>query len=382
MVKLVQMIDSKTQKKCCSFVNVVECKEKYKIACASKERDLVRVAVIVPVYNTAKYLKECLESLLRQVHGNYKIFAVDDGSTDGSSLILDEYLDKTEKLDVVHIENHGVAFARNIALEKIEEEGGFDLISFCDSDDVVTSDFLKNYVDGWLRYSAQFIVVGYISFDKKGFVNNSLKKNHSDTLIHGDEIFEFGFTDYMKSSPAYSVFIGNVCFAAEAIRGIRFDVSKRIAEDQDFRFRALQHCKRGLIISDVVYHYRLRKCSLSHESKYSTANLTFCLRWLRELKEMSPSLRKILENRAIKQWEICVKRAYEQDLLDRCWSELERYLEEIDLLSRHNDPRRFTIKMFFFRRGIAWIKIYMFLRCAKRRGGNGVDVTKFGKFFD
>ena len=104
---------------------------------------------------------------------------------------------------------------------------------------------------------------------KKKVCEQFFKEKHSNTLIHDDEIFEFDFTDYMKSSPAYSVFIGNVCFAAEAIREIRFDVSKRIAEDQGFRFRALQHCKRGLIISDVIYHYRLRKCSLSHESKYT-----------------------------------------------------------------------------------------------------------------
>ena len=89
----------------------------------------LKFAIIVPVYNTAKYLRECLDSVLSQTHKNFTLFAVDDGSIDESGKILDAYAIKDSRFKVTHKENEGVSIARNTALKLIEAENDFDFIA-------------------------------------------------------------------------------------------------------------------------------------------------------------------------------------------------------------------------------------------------------------
>ena len=101
-----------------------------------------KVAVIVPVYNVASYLRECLDSILTQTYTSFTVFAVDDGSTDESGAILDEYAVKDLRLIVIHQKNGGISAARNAALDRIERDGTFQYVAFVDSDDKVLPDFL------------------------------------------------------------------------------------------------------------------------------------------------------------------------------------------------------------------------------------------------
>lgn len=82
-----------------------------------------KVAVVLPVYNTARYLRECLDSILAQSYKNFVVFAVDDGSTDTSGQILNEYTAKDQRIVTFHKKNGGVSSARNVALDAIENEG-------------------------------------------------------------------------------------------------------------------------------------------------------------------------------------------------------------------------------------------------------------------
>jgi glycosyltransferase involved in cell wall biosynthesis len=94
------------------------------------------ISVIMPVYNSATYLCESLDSLLAQSYGNLEIILVDDGSTDGSGAICDRYAEKDDRIRVRHTANHGAAAARNRAL--VEAKG--EPIGFMDSDDWIASD--------------------------------------------------------------------------------------------------------------------------------------------------------------------------------------------------------------------------------------------------
>ena len=78
-----------------------------------------KVAVVLPVYNTARYLRECLDSILAQSYKNFVVFAVDDGSTDTSGQILNEYTAKDQRIVTFHKKNGGVSSARNVALDAI-----------------------------------------------------------------------------------------------------------------------------------------------------------------------------------------------------------------------------------------------------------------------
>lgn len=94
------------------------------------------ISIIVPVYNVAEYLPQCLDSLVAQTYENIEIIAVDDGSTDGSGTILDEYAARDARVRPVHIENDGVSNARNVGLSLVRGE----FVGFVDSDDWVDTD--------------------------------------------------------------------------------------------------------------------------------------------------------------------------------------------------------------------------------------------------
>ena len=96
-------------------------------------------SIIIPAYNVAPYLRECLDSVLKQTFTDWEAICVDDGSTDGSGAILDEYAAKDARFRVIHQANAGVSAARNAALDVVNGE----YISFVDADDVVNDKFLE-----------------------------------------------------------------------------------------------------------------------------------------------------------------------------------------------------------------------------------------------
>lgn len=136
----------------------------------SEQHRTAKVAVVFPVYNTARYLRECLDSILAQSYKNFVVFAVDDGSTDTSSQILDEYAAKDQRIVVNHKKNGGVARARNVALDAIENDGSFFYVAYVDSDDYVASDFLRTMVKHMDNAKADYGVCASEMFDKNGFI--------------------------------------------------------------------------------------------------------------------------------------------------------------------------------------------------------------------
>lgn len=333
----------------------------------------IRIAIILPVYNTAPYLRECLHSILNQEHQNFVIFAINDGSTDESKSILEEYSHQSNKIRLTNISNSGVSFARNIALEQIEQDGRFDLITFCDSDDIISPKLLTTYAKTQKQLQTHFITVGYQSFDKTGLLPKKQDMKHPPLLINDSSILKFGFSSYLKNSPARSKFTGNTCFDSKIILGLRFDTSKKIAEDQDFRFRALLRCKKSVIISDLLYFYRIRKSSLSHSLTFNTADLSLYIEWLTQLNGIPISIKPTIEKLAFEQWQHCVKQAYEFNVLEKQWGELKNFLNKIDAASEFTITKYFSPKMILFRCGPRMASLYFKLI---RRNQNSRPISK------
>ena len=113
-----------------------------------KEEELI--SVIVPVYNVEKYLEKCIDSIINQTYQNLEIILVDDGSTDGSGKICDEYSRKDNRIKVIHKENGGLSDARNIGIKNAN--GG--LIGFIDSDDYITENMFEVLQKDLRKYNA------------------------------------------------------------------------------------------------------------------------------------------------------------------------------------------------------------------------------------
>lgn len=100
------------------------------------------ISIIVPVYNVEEFLNRCVESILIQSYKNIEILLIDDGSTDNSSKICDEYSIKDKRVKVIHKENGGLSDARNIGLENANGK----YIAFVDSDDYIRKRLYKNFI--------------------------------------------------------------------------------------------------------------------------------------------------------------------------------------------------------------------------------------------
>lgn len=114
------------------------------------------ISVIVPVYNTSKYLERCVNSLLKQTYRELEIILVDDGSTDGSGALCDRFAAENPRVRVFHKENGGSSSARNLGIEK----AGGDYLGFVDSDDYVDADMYERLYAGIGRYDVKAAQIG------------------------------------------------------------------------------------------------------------------------------------------------------------------------------------------------------------------------------
>lgn len=105
---------------------------------------MIKVSIIVPIYNTENYLNTCIKNLINQTLKEIEIILIDDGSTDNSGKICDEYAKKDKRIKVIHKKNEGAALARNVGIEIAQGE----YIAFVDSDDYTDFDYYEKLYKG------------------------------------------------------------------------------------------------------------------------------------------------------------------------------------------------------------------------------------------
>ena len=121
-----------------------------------------KVSVIVPIYNVKEYLERCVKSIIGQTERNIKIILVDDGSTDGSSMICDSFAQIDDRITVLHKKNGGLSSARNYGLKYANSE----YVCFVDSDDIMSSDYVEHLLFLNEKYECDITVGRYVCFDE------------------------------------------------------------------------------------------------------------------------------------------------------------------------------------------------------------------------
>lgn len=122
------------------------------------ERKLI--SIIVPIYNVEKYLEKCIDSLIKQTYENIEIFLIDDGSPDNCGLICDRYAELDKRIKVIHKKNGGLSDARNVAIDISKGE----YITFVDSDDYVSENYVENLYNLILKYNVYLAVTLPLEF--------------------------------------------------------------------------------------------------------------------------------------------------------------------------------------------------------------------------
>ena len=179
------------------------------------------ISVIIPVYNTEKYLHRCIDSVLAQTYQDLELLLIDDGSKDSSGAICDEYAAQDARVKVFHKENGGVSSARNLGLDNAQGEW----VTFVDSDDYIEENFLKSF-DG--NMDADLVVGGMI---EKRFQDNLLRNIPSRYIHPLKNALDGNLTKVVFQSAWGKLFRGSL------IKNLRFDESMIIGEDHYFMLR-------------------------------------------------------------------------------------------------------------------------------------------------
>lgn len=216
---------------------------------------MVKVSVVVPVYNVEKYLAKCLQSLIGQTLKDIEIVVVNDGSADGSQKIADEFKERyPEIIKCVVKENGGVGSARNAGLERASGE----YIAFIDSDDYVKADMLERLYDSAKKHDSDVAIGGNIYVDENGDVLRE------EIFSYGKECFN---ADETRDVLLSSIGVCNKIYRADFLRkiGAKFRVQKWY-EDFDFIIKVLLSAQRISVVEDAFYYYLQRQGSIMNNS--------------------------------------------------------------------------------------------------------------------
>lgn len=216
----------------------------------------MKVSIIIPVYNSELYIHQCLDSILNQIFSkdHYELLLINDGSTDSSGQICDQYAAADKRVRVFHQKNAGVSAARNVGLDHARGEW----ILFVDSDDYLGQDYLNILEDG---DEFDFAMVNVNIFE------NGHTKNFTDypTEIITKKSFFTKFRLYPNFAGPWSKF-----FRRDIIdrNKLRFDCGLNFGEDALFNLQYLHSCEKIKVTNQTAYFYRESSNSLSKQ-KYN-----------------------------------------------------------------------------------------------------------------
>lgn len=232
------------------------------------------ISIIIPVYNVEKYLRQCIDSVLSQTFQDFEIILVDDGSTDSSGEICDEYVTKDDRIRVIHKANEGVSIARNIGIEMTSGE----LLMFLDSDDFLYPDALKVLYEASIETPCADII---ISGMEKYFVSTDTKELFNlDANIYSKSLFG-ELSIYLKKKYFYGM-VWSKLYKKEIISNnqIKFNENISYHEDELFFTQTLNASSNVKIISNTTYIYNRYDGTLTHrfvcpEIQLYTANMIY-----------------------------------------------------------------------------------------------------------
>ena len=214
------------------------------------------VSVIVPVYNSEKYLRRCIESIINQSYKNIEIILINDGSTDNSGEICNANALSDNRIRVIHTRNNGPAAARNIGIKS--SKGSF--LFFVDSDDLIESHAINLLIENYCRTKADIVMGDY---KIENYNANPIEKEFllsSDKLLEKKDIINY-VRNYLKKPTGHSLFIYNwgKLFKSSIVREnkIYFDTGLQVFEDISFNFEYLKFVSSAYYVKNRLYTYMI-----------------------------------------------------------------------------------------------------------------------------
>ena len=208
-----------------------------------------RISIIIPIYNAGNNLRRCLDSVIGQTVSGLQIILVDDGSTDRSGEICDEYAHLDSRILVVHQQNAGVSAARNVGVKL----AGGEWIGFVDADDWVETDMFAYLLENAERYGAD--ITACALWEELPY-NSVVSGVDKVTILTGREALELLLQDDVLNN-----YLWNKLWKQELFRGILFPVGQSF-EDVAVVYRLFERSTRVVCLPKCKYHYRQHSGSI------------------------------------------------------------------------------------------------------------------------
>lgn len=218
-----------------------------------------KITVIVPVYNVENYLNKCLDSLINQTYKNLEIIVINDGSTDNSGKICQEYAQKDNRIIYIEKENGGQSEARNMGLDRMT--GSY--VTFVDSDDWVELDYVEVLYNKLIEYQADIAVGNYYSYNEQEgiFYFHIFGNSYYEKVYDNVSIFEnFYESEHMKNFAL--ICVGGKLYKSDLFRELRFEVGK-LGEDGYLNQKIYLLAEKTIYLNAGLYAYRQREGSSS-----------------------------------------------------------------------------------------------------------------------
>ena len=211
------------------------------------------VSVILPIYNVELYLKECIESVIRQSYKNLEIILVDDGSTDQSPYICDEYAKIDSRIKVIHKKNGGLSDARNVGVQA--SSGTY--IALVDSDDLIAQSFIEELYECCIKSNAMIAACAYSKFSNEDEITGSNSQDDAQ-VISGRELVK---RIYLGQAGKFGFVAWNKLYSRKLFDTVQYPFG-RIYEDTFTTYKLFLNSNQIALLDKPLYFYRIRPESI------------------------------------------------------------------------------------------------------------------------
>lgn len=217
------------------------------------------ISVIVPVYNVERYLSQCIDSLITQTYINLEIILVDDGSTDASGRICDQYKKRDSRIHVLHKANGGVSDARNYGLSIATGE----YVGFVDSDDIIECDMYEILLKLCIKNHVKLSCTRYDVIEGK--FSKSKKHKEKEMVLSSDEFLKYLILGDRNIKIATAVW--SRLYHRDIVKNVEFPKGKSFGEEIVFNTKVIINAEKCIYTDKCLYHYRARNESISHSKE-------------------------------------------------------------------------------------------------------------------
>lgn len=229
------------------------------------------VSIIIPVYNVERYIKRCFQSVSAQTYKNLEIIIVDDGSTDSSGNLCDEFANSDKRALVIHKENGGLSSARNVGKSIAKGE----YLTFLDSDDFLAKDFIEKALLLCKENSADISILNMAFIEESSNEEICWKDNEVTLILQPEEAIKESL--YQKN---FSCCAPGKLYKKTTLDGIEFPLNK-LSEDLAVCHLIFNKAKSIIFSNQIGYYYRQQQNSIMHV--FNSRRLDALL-WTREIE--------------------------------------------------------------------------------------------------